>query len=137
MTTTPSASQPLAILGGVPVRDRYLPYGHQSIDESDIQAVVDVLRSDWLTTGPLVQEFEEAFAASVGAEYAVSLSSGTAALHAAVFAAGRRGNHDSNDVRRDGQLHPVSRSDPSFRGCEAGDVEHRSRAGGTAYYRED
>ena len=78
----------LAIGGGTPVRDTFLPYGHQSIDESDIQAVVDVLRSDWLTTGPKVGEFEEAFAEWVGAKHAVSFSSGTAALHGAAFAAG-------------------------------------------------
>ncbi len=65
----------------------FLPYGRQSIDEDDIQAIVDVLRSDWLTTGPKIGEFEEAFAAQVGAGYAVSFSSGTAALHGAVFAA--------------------------------------------------
>src|SRR5580700_2657099 len=65
-----------------------LPYGRQSISEDDIQAVVDVLRSDWLTTGPKVAEFEEALAACVGAKYAVAFSSGTAALHGAVFAAG-------------------------------------------------
>jgi hypothetical protein len=78
----------LAIQGGVPVRTTLLPYGRQSIDEADIQAVVDVLRSDWLTTGPKVAEFEEAFAAAVGAKFAVSFSSGTAALHGAAFAAG-------------------------------------------------
>ena len=77
----------LAIHGGTPVRKTMLPYGHQSIEERDIQAVVDVLRSDWLTTGPKVAEFEEAFAAHVGAKYAVSFSSGTAALHAAVAVA--------------------------------------------------
>lgn len=88
MTTIPVTQQPLAILGGSPVRATYLPYGHQSIDETDIQAVVDVLRSDWLTTGPRVHEFEEAFAARVGAKHAVSFSSGTAALHAAAFASG-------------------------------------------------
>lgn len=66
----------------------HIPYGRQSIDEDDIKAVVEVLRSDWLTTGPKVQEFEEAFAARVSAKYAVAVSSGTAALHAAVFAAG-------------------------------------------------
>src|SRR6202035_1307396 len=54
----------------------------------DIQAVVDVLRSDWLTTGPKIGEFEEAFAARVGAKHAVSFSSGTSALHGAAFAAG-------------------------------------------------
>ena len=78
----------LAIEGGTPVRDTLLPYGRQSIDEEDIQSVVDVLRSDWLTTGPKVAEFEEAFAANVGAKYAVSFSSGTAALHGAAFTAG-------------------------------------------------
>ena len=65
-----------------------LPYGRQSIDEDDIAAVAETLRSDWLTTGPKVGEFEEAFAASVGSRYAVSFSSGTAALHGAAFAAG-------------------------------------------------
>jgi perosamine synthetase len=78
----------LAIDGGTPVRDTLLPYGRQCIEEEDIQAVVDVLRCDWLTTGPKVAEFEEAFAAQVGAKYAVSFSSGTAALHGASFAAG-------------------------------------------------
>jgi perosamine synthetase len=78
----------LAIHGGRPVRDGLLPYGRQTLTETDIAAVVDVLRSDWLTTGPKVAEFEEAMAAVVGARHAVSFNSGTAALHAAVFAAG-------------------------------------------------
>ncbi|MBI4789811.1 MAG: UDP-4-amino-4,6-dideoxy-N-acetyl-beta-L-altrosamine transaminase [Chloroflexi bacterium] len=78
----------LAIDGGRPVRDTLLPYGHQSIDEDDVRAVVAVLRGDWLTTGPTVSAFEEAFAAGVGAHHAVAVSNGTAALHAAVFAAG-------------------------------------------------
>lgn len=65
-----------------------LPYGRQSISDDDIQAVVDTLRSDWLTTGPKVEEFESAFATVTGAKYAVAVSSGTAALHAAAFAAG-------------------------------------------------
>ncbi len=76
----------LAIQGGRPVRETMLPYGRQWIEEDDIDAVVEVLRSDWITTGPKVSEFEEAFAARVGARYAVSYSSGTAALHGAVFA---------------------------------------------------
>jgi len=67
-----------AIKGGPPVRDRLLPYGHQQIEPEDIQCVTEVLRSDWLTTGPKVDEFEEAFAAYVGAKHAVSVSSGTA-----------------------------------------------------------
>ncbi len=78
----------LAVDGGTPVRNTLLSYGRQSIGDDDIQAVVEVLRSDWLTTGPKVAEFEEAFADRVGARYAVSFSSGTAALHGAAFAAG-------------------------------------------------
>lgn len=78
----------LGIHGGKPVRETYLPYGQQQIDEYDIQAVVDVLKGDFLTTGPMVQQFEEAIAKYVGAKYAVSFSNGTAALHAACYAAG-------------------------------------------------
>jgi perosamine synthetase len=78
----------LAIHGGKPVREKFLPYGRQTLEEEDIAAVVEVLRSDWLTTGPKVGEFEQRFADWVGAEHAVSFSSGTAALHGAAFAAG-------------------------------------------------
>lgn len=67
---------------------RYVPYGRQIIDEDDINAVADVLRGDWLTTGPMVDQFEDAFGAYVGAEYAVAVSNGTAALHLAMLAAG-------------------------------------------------
>ena len=88
MPFSPPNLEKLAIHGGTPVREKLLPYGRQSLDEDDIQAVVDVLRSDWLTTGPKVGEFEEAMADWVGAKYAVSFSSGTAALHGAAFAAG-------------------------------------------------
>jgi perosamine synthetase len=77
-----------ALLGGTPVRARMLPYGRQHVDESDVQAVVEALRGDWLTNGPTIARFEEAFAARVGARFAVALSSGTAALHGAVAAAG-------------------------------------------------
>jgi len=63
-----------------------LPYGKQSIDEDDIKAVIEVLKSDWLTTGPKIEEFEQAIVEFVGAKYAVAVSSGTAALHAAMFA---------------------------------------------------
>lgn len=65
-----------------------IPYGHQWIDDDDIAAVVEVLKSDWLTCGPKVEEFEKAFAAKVGAKHAVAVNSGTAALHAAMFAIG-------------------------------------------------
>jgi perosamine synthetase len=95
MSTTTVSAQALAINGGTPVRAKLLPYGHQSIDEADIQAVVEVLRSDWLTTGPKIGEFEEAFAQRVGAKYAASFSSGTAALHAAAFAAGLKAGDEA------------------------------------------
>ena len=88
MTATVATREALALHGGTPVRAALLPYGRHAIGEDDIQAVVDTLRSDWLTTGPKVNEFEEAFAAWVGARYAVSFSSGTAALHGAAFATG-------------------------------------------------
>lgn len=78
----------LAILGGDPVRKDLLSYGKQSIDESDIESVVEALRSDLLTTGPKVEEFENNFSDFVGSKYAVSFSSGTAALHGSVFATG-------------------------------------------------
>jgi perosamine synthetase len=78
----------LALDGGSPVRQSFLPYGRQTVDETDIAAVVEVLRSDWLTTGPKVAELEAAWASEVGADHAVAVSSGTAALHAAAFAAG-------------------------------------------------
>lgn len=80
-------SSRLAIDGETPVRETMLPYGHQWLDGSDLKAVAEVLRSDWLTTGPKVQEFEQAFAEFVDAKEAVAVSSGTAALHAAMFAA--------------------------------------------------
>lgn len=67
---------------------KMIPYGRQTIEEDDIQAVVDVLRSDYLTTGPKIAEFEKMVAEYVGAKYAVAISNGTSALHAACFAAG-------------------------------------------------
>ncbi|MBE5926085.1 MAG: UDP-4-amino-4,6-dideoxy-N-acetyl-beta-L-altrosamine transaminase [Lachnospiraceae bacterium] len=66
----------------------YIPYGRQSISEEDIQAVVETLRSDYLTTGPKINEFEKTVADYTGAKYAVAVSNGTAALHIACMAAG-------------------------------------------------
>ena len=63
-----------------------IPYSRQCIDEKDIEAVVSVLRSGWLTTGPKVAEFEKAINDFVGAKHAVAVSSGTAALHCAMYA---------------------------------------------------
>src|SRR5260221_14766094 len=91
MSALPTKLETLAIHGGTPVREKLLPYGRQSIDEADIQAVVEGLKSDWLTTGPKIGEFEERFSAWVGAKYTVSFSLGTAALDGAGFAAGRGG----------------------------------------------
>jgi perosamine synthetase len=65
-----------------------IPYGKHHIDEDDIQAVVDILRSSFLTQGPAVEAFEKAVAEYVGVKYAVAISSGTAALHLAALAAG-------------------------------------------------
>ncbi|MEJ8552891.1 UDP-4-amino-4,6-dideoxy-N-acetyl-beta-L-altrosamine transaminase [Tepidibacter sp. Z1-5] len=76
----------LAINGGSPVRKSYLPYGKQCIEEDDIKAVVEVLNSDYLTTGPKVLEFEEKLKNYVGSKYAVAVQNGTAALHLAVMA---------------------------------------------------
>jgi perosamine synthetase len=69
-----------------PVRTTLLPYGKQWVDDDDIAAVVEVLRSDWLTTGPKVEEFERAFAHFTGSAHAVAVTNGTAALHAAMAA---------------------------------------------------
>jgi perosamine synthetase len=76
----------LALHGGAPVRAELLPYGRHEIDNDDVAAVVRALRSHSLTTGPLAGEFESSFARAVGAAHAVAVSSGTAALHAAMFA---------------------------------------------------
>lgn len=77
----------LALYGGQPVRDEFLAYGKQSIDDNDINSVVNVLKGDFLTTGPYVREFEKKVAEYVGVKYAVAVSNGTAALHAACIAA--------------------------------------------------
>jgi perosamine synthetase len=87
MTTTVKESKSPALDAGFSVRAKRLPYARQAVDESDIQAVVEVLRSDWLTTGPKINEFETAFASAVGAREGVAVNSGTAALHAAMHAA--------------------------------------------------
>ncbi|GAA2004056.1 DegT/DnrJ/EryC1/StrS family aminotransferase [Microbacterium ulmi] len=65
-----------------------IPYGRQSIDDEDVAAVVEALRSDWLTTGPRVAEFEAAIATTAGVSDAITTSNGTAALHVAYAAAG-------------------------------------------------
>lgn len=78
----------LAVHGGKPVRETKIYYGRQFVDESDIAAVAQVLRSDFLTCGPKIEEMEQALTAYTGAKYAVAVSNGTAALHCACLAAG-------------------------------------------------
>ena len=80
----------LAIEGGVPVRAAFLPYARQLVDDADRKAVEDVLKGDWLTTGPAVGQFEAALCGYTGAAEAIAVNSGTAALHAAVFCARHR-----------------------------------------------
>ncbi|MBD5394879.1 MAG: UDP-4-amino-4,6-dideoxy-N-acetyl-beta-L-altrosamine transaminase [Lachnospiraceae bacterium] len=77
-----------AICGGTPVRSTKIFYGHQYIDDEDIQAVVEVLKSDYLTCGPKIGELEQKLCEITGAKYAVVCSNGTAALHMACQAAG-------------------------------------------------
>lgn len=78
----------LAIDGGAPVRKDPISYGRQWIAEDDIEAVAEVLRSDFLTCGPHVTKLEEMLCKYTGAKYAVAVSNGTAALHCACLAAG-------------------------------------------------
>ena len=78
----------LAIMGGNPVRKSKLYYGHQYIDEKDVAAVSEVLRSDFLTCGPIIEKLEKRLCDLTGAKYAVACSNGTAALHIACQAAG-------------------------------------------------
>lgn len=77
-----------SILGGKPTREDFIPYGKQYIDENDIKSVNEVLKSPYLTTGPKVEEFEKKLCELTGAKYAVAISNGTAALHAACYTAG-------------------------------------------------
>ncbi|SDB37485.1 UDP-4-amino-4,6-dideoxy-N-acetyl-beta-L-altrosamine transaminase [Butyrivibrio sp. INlla16] len=77
-----------AICGGSPVRDKKLYYSHQDINDKDIAAVVEVLKSDYLTTGPAITEMERKLCEITGAKYAVAISNDTAALHIACLAAG-------------------------------------------------
>lgn len=77
-----------AIEGGTPARETKIYYGHQYIDDADIQAVVEVLKSDNLTCGPKIRELEDRLCEVTGAKYAVVCSNGTAALHMAAMAAG-------------------------------------------------
>ncbi|MBR0172849.1 MAG: UDP-4-amino-4,6-dideoxy-N-acetyl-beta-L-altrosamine transaminase [Lachnospiraceae bacterium] len=81
-------SEKTAIDGGTPVRSTPLAYGRQWIEEDDIAAVTETLKSDYLTSGPKITELEDVLCAYTGAKYAVAMNSGTAVLHAATHAAG-------------------------------------------------
>ena len=85
----------LAIHGGVPVRETPLTYGKQYIDEVDIEAVANVLRSPLITSGPQISILEDNLCRITGAKYAVAVSNGTAALHVACLAAGI---HEGDEV---------------------------------------
>ena len=78
----------LAIKGGSPVRKNFLPYGKQTIEDSDVLAVSRALKSDYLTQGPLIEKFESKLASYCSSKYALVVSSGTAALHTAVHSLG-------------------------------------------------
>lgn len=78
----------LAIFGGTPVRETPIAYGKQCVEQDDIDAVVETLRSDFITCGPKVDALEEKLCEVTGAKYAVVVSNGTAALHLAALAAG-------------------------------------------------
>lgn len=78
----------LAIDGGEPVFEKMLGYGHQDINDADIKAVVDTLRSDWLTCGPATKRFEDRIMEATGAVHVTAVANGTAALHVACLAAG-------------------------------------------------
>lgn len=78
----------LAIHGGTPIRESFLPFGAPKIGEEEIAEVVDTLRSGWIGTGPKTQEFETRFAEYVGARYAVAVNSCTAGLHLSLIVAG-------------------------------------------------
>jgi UDP-4-amino-4,6-dideoxy-N-acetyl-beta-L-altrosamine transaminase len=71
----------------------FIPYGRQSISDADIEAVIEVLKSDWLTQGPAIEQFEQTVAKACNARYAVAVSSATAGLHLACLAAGLKPGH--------------------------------------------
>ena len=83
-----ATEQQLALRGGAPVRKTPLPYARQTVEPDDLAAVGEALASDWITQGPTVARFERALADRAGVKHAIAVASGTAALHAACWAAG-------------------------------------------------
>jgi perosamine synthetase len=121
------------------VTTRFLPYGRQSLDDEDIERVVEVLRSDWLTTGPTVQAFEEAMAKVTGAAHAIAVQNGTAALHAAINALGIKPGDEvivptitfaasANCALYEGATPVFCEVDPDTLSIDANDVERRISA---------
>lgn len=88
------ASQP-KLFNNAPQTTTFLPYGCQSIDEEDIQSVVSVLKSEFLTQGPKISEFEDALCRQVNARHVVAVNSGTSALHIACLAAGLKSGDEA------------------------------------------
>lgn len=88
LASPPTGAKSLAVHGGRPARPTLLPYAHQTIDADDLTAVNAALTADWITQGPLVARFEQALAERAGVKHAIAVASGTAALHAACWAAG-------------------------------------------------
>ncbi len=85
----------LAIFGGTSIRNTFLQYGKQTIDDSDINAVVTVLKENkYLTTGPYVDSFEKEVATLTNTQYAIAVANGTAALHCAIYAADIKKNDE-------------------------------------------
>ena len=101
----------LAVDGGKPVRKTLLPYGRQSIDEADIQAVVETLKSDWLTTGPKVAEFEQARRlgrSQIRSQLQFGYGRASWSRFCRRTGARRRSHHFAHDVCGHGKLHPLS-----------------------------
>jgi perosamine synthetase len=126
----------LAIDGGTPVRSTLLPYGRQSIEEGDTNAVSKALLSDFLTTGPQVSAFEKEFAAYTGAAEAVAVSSGTTALHCSMYALGIGPGDEvivpamtfiatANAVRMQGGTPIIADTDPDSLLIDVADVEKK------------
>jgi len=115
---------------------RFIPYGHQSIDDEDIRSVVEVLKSDWLTTGPAVDQFEQDLASYVGARHAVAVNSGTSALDIAVQALDLQKGSEiittpftfaatSNAILYNGHIPVFADIDPSTRNIHPDEIRRR------------
>jgi dTDP-4-amino-4,6-dideoxygalactose transaminase len=106
------------------MRSTFLPFSTPTIEDAEINEVVDSLKSGWITTGPKVKRFEEDFKAYVGVPYAIPLSSATAGLHLTLLALGRD-HHHPHDLCLHGQHdHPLRRLAGTC-GYRAGDAQYR------------